>query len=286
MENTKDVSLPVATIFERLFAFLVDYLPVTFIISGVTWFVFSTFPEAGLRESVYIVLFFHGLFILYSAFFSSGGRKTLGKFLLGIRVVRADGGNLSFGRALWRSFGYYIDMFATVFIGFAIALFTKNKRALHDFLAGSMVVTEREKSASEMFVTAISGTLLIGAAALFVVLYLKTMAMPGDQEKIALAERAAQNIALLEEAHYEHYGFFTSDINRLALISGDPVQFQRDIQWAVKRRGMRIGIDPKSEKLQNAGLKRPLNLRVPEDEASFQVLVTAKDSKQTQILYP
>lgn len=56
-------------------------------------------------------------------------------------------------------------------------------------------------------------------------------------------------IALLEEAHRSRYGYYTNDLLRLSLLSGDPVQFQRDTQKILQPRGFKIGVKGDSYKI-------------------------------------
>ena len=59
----------------------------------------------------------------------------------------ADGNDLSMARGVIRSLGYFIGL-ALSFTGFALAYITKDKRALQDYMAGSVVVSVREKTDS------------------------------------------------------------------------------------------------------------------------------------------
>ncbi len=79
---------------------------------------------------------------LYSAFQESSPRQaTLGKKMLGIHVTDLDGNRISFGQASGRHFGKILsNMFCS--IGFIMAGFTEKKQALHDLLAGTLVVRE------------------------------------------------------------------------------------------------------------------------------------------------
>jgi len=65
--------------------------------------------------------------------------QTPGKRLAGIAVVRTDGGRVGYPQALGRAFSYLASA-ATVFLGYAAAAFTPQKRALHDYIAGTRVV--------------------------------------------------------------------------------------------------------------------------------------------------
>ena len=65
---------------------------------------------------------------------------TLGKMACKIKVVTADGGRVSYGRAFGRYFAKLLSSF-TCLIGFIIAIFDKpQRRALHDHICNTRVV--------------------------------------------------------------------------------------------------------------------------------------------------
>lgn len=69
--------------------------------------------------------------------------RTLGKWVAGLRIERRDGVPLSFGRALVRHLVGYPLTLATAGAGFLLAAFSSEGRALHDLLAGTVVVRSR-----------------------------------------------------------------------------------------------------------------------------------------------
>ena len=69
--------------------------------------------------------------------------RTLGKWIAGLRIERRDGEPLSFGRALVRHTVGYALTLATLGLGFLLAAFHTQGRALHDLLAGTIVVRSR-----------------------------------------------------------------------------------------------------------------------------------------------
>lgn len=79
---------------------------------------------------------------LYEALMTSSPRgATLGKMALGLRIVRVDGTQLSFGRATARHFAkYMVTPMVPLAIGYIMAAFTNRKRALHDILADTLVI--------------------------------------------------------------------------------------------------------------------------------------------------
>ena len=70
---------------------------------------------------------------------SSGWQATLGKRVIGLRVTDSTGARIRFGRASGRFFGKMLS--GAVFgLGFLMAAFTARRQALHDLLAGTLVV--------------------------------------------------------------------------------------------------------------------------------------------------
>ena len=77
---------------------------------------------------------------LYFALMEASARgATLGKMALGIKVTDLNGGRISFGRASGRFFGKILSG-AIFYIGYFMAGFTARKQALHDMLAGCLVI--------------------------------------------------------------------------------------------------------------------------------------------------
>jgi uncharacterized RDD family membrane protein YckC len=64
--------------------------------------------------------------------------RSVGKGVIGLMVVRADGATLTPGRALVRTLA--LPLSAILFIGFIMVLFNRRHRALHDYIAGTVVV--------------------------------------------------------------------------------------------------------------------------------------------------
>jgi len=77
---------------------------------------------------------------LYFAKMESGpGQATYGKRILGLRVTNLAGERIGFGQASGRFFGKIVSGM-TFYIGFIMAGFTERKQALHDLIAGTLVV--------------------------------------------------------------------------------------------------------------------------------------------------
>jgi uncharacterized RDD family membrane protein YckC len=70
---------------------------------------------------------------------SSAWQGTLGKKALGLEVTDLAGNRINFGRATGRFFGKIISALI-LWIGFIMAGFTEKKQALHDIMAGTLVI--------------------------------------------------------------------------------------------------------------------------------------------------
>jgi uncharacterized RDD family membrane protein YckC len=78
---------------------------------------------------------------LYSSLLeSSSWQGTVGKKLIGLRVTDMNGNRISFGKATGRHFGKILSGMICL-VGFIMAAFTEKQQALHDQLAGTLVIT-------------------------------------------------------------------------------------------------------------------------------------------------
>jgi uncharacterized RDD family membrane protein YckC len=78
----------------------------------------------------------------YEVYFLSNHGATPGKMALGLRVIRADGGPISPMLALGRHFALWVSGFLLM-IGYIIAAFDPEKRALHDRICETRVIYSR-----------------------------------------------------------------------------------------------------------------------------------------------
>lgn len=77
--------------------------------------------------------------LLYYILLTSGKHQgTVGKMMVGIKVVDRFGKPIGKGRALGRFLSCYLSGF--FYIGYIIAAFTPKKQALHDYIASTYVV--------------------------------------------------------------------------------------------------------------------------------------------------
>ena len=97
---------------------------------------------SGMRSAMSLWI---ALFSLYFTFFTYWGGQTPGKMMMRVRVVTLDDEEISLGRAMMRTLCYFLS-YLLLGLGFTIVAITRNKRALHDYLAGTRVVVIRSSS--------------------------------------------------------------------------------------------------------------------------------------------
>jgi len=130
-------------------SFFLVVIPLIFL-TGLRTFFDNFHPGEDLNEVgifMLIVFFFLAatgalvLTWLYHALMEcSEWQATLGKKALGLVVTDMSGQRVSFGRATGRHFGKIVTNMVPAFIGYILAGFTQKKQALHDMLAGCLVL--------------------------------------------------------------------------------------------------------------------------------------------------
>jgi uncharacterized RDD family membrane protein YckC len=99
-----------------------------------------TMPTFSIGFRIYQYAVSYGLPAAYEIFFIGTYGATLGKMLMKIKVVTPEGGRISYWRATGRHFAKLLSGIIC-YIGYLMAFWDEEKRALHDRLAGTRVVT-------------------------------------------------------------------------------------------------------------------------------------------------
>jgi uncharacterized RDD family membrane protein YckC len=142
-------TLVLASGWERFFAYAID----AFILNALLR-VLETTAEAQIRNafsleearSVLLVYLIFAL-ILYTSYqilCGALGGQTLGKMIIGTRVVKPNGDLLGWRDALLRAFGYVLNGF-TFGIGFGWLLVDEKRQGWHDKIAKTIVVNIRQR---------------------------------------------------------------------------------------------------------------------------------------------
>lgn len=252
------VELRPAKINDRFIAYLFDTLP---FVAGYYFslvVLMTKMPQltglaaklAGVWAGLYC--FYHFLATL------SGG--TLGKRLLGIQVVDWEGNSPGAARSLIRAVGNVLSTPLCNF-GYLVALFHPESRALHDILAGTLVVESRPKSSAEsgiFFLVAISSVIAMFGGSFYLTL---TQPTPTDLRAIAKAREGLKIMASIEEAYKASHPAYTESLADLAGASGDVERFKSAMEEL---------FDPGLFEIK-AGNKR------------YRITAAAKDRKKTRV---
>ncbi len=143
----------------RLVAFAIDCI-VLIIISYILAAAFGTetaavegeVTEVGIRLWVTLALF-----LVYFVGFWTWRGQTPGKMIMGAKIVKTNGSPIGLGRAFLRYIGYFVYFIVLslgtytiwvvpifiLLIAFSIIAFSREKRGLHDRIAGTCVVDSR-----------------------------------------------------------------------------------------------------------------------------------------------
>jgi len=128
---------------KRLVAYMIDMLIIWLItvVFGVTYkLVGPAMTEQELGSAI-IIIYMLAFLLYFTLMESSAKQGTLGKMLLKIKVVNAEGERISILNALGRYFGRILSG-VIMGLGYIMILFTPKKQALHDKLAKTYVVSK------------------------------------------------------------------------------------------------------------------------------------------------
>ena len=89
--------------------------------------------------AVLFTIISYGVGPAFEIFFIGKYGATPGKMLIGIKVVTPEGGRISYGRATGRYFGKIVSALI-LYIGYLMAFWDPERRALHDRMCGSRVI--------------------------------------------------------------------------------------------------------------------------------------------------
>jgi uncharacterized RDD family membrane protein YckC len=129
---------------QRIAAFLLDVIIQVIVGFIVVYFWTLAFEANGITSQEdgqvmsFVIRCILG-WIYYAAMESSALQGTLGKIALGIKVTDTFGNRVSFAQASGRWFGKWVSTLI-LSIGWWMAAFTPKKQALHDMMAGCLVV--------------------------------------------------------------------------------------------------------------------------------------------------
>ena len=152
--------LVIAPMRKRIMAWMLDMILVSFLASPICYMLLLAYTPFSNEQLVFALfnpqdpasqpilhialignLVTYGMMALYMAGFHAAHGKTPAKAILRIRVVDQNGGKPRFVKCLLRGLGLVISLSQPFFgIPIAYAFFNPQRRAFHDFVAGTYVV--------------------------------------------------------------------------------------------------------------------------------------------------
>ena len=210
-----------ASFSERTVAFGLDALPFLaayWLVSG-----FVLLPIQAAVQDGFWRLFWVGLFLAYQAYFSSEGRVSLGKRVIGLQVLDGDHEPLGLAAALIRSVLYPIS--SILGLGFAWSLFNPTHQAWHDLAVGSVVVASRRHRVQSHVGAAVFLSLIglsIAWEGVWQPRYHRLMDLAG-------AQIGMKHVSTLQRMYRSKHGRYANNLIALSTMSADPENFLLNI---------------------------------------------------------
>jgi len=114
-------------------------------------------------------LFAAAIWCLYHPVLTARGGQTVGKMVVGIRVVRMDGSAVGLGRAFLRWLGFFLSALPSN-LGYLWVGLSAEKRGFHDMLAGTKVVCLQPRGQTAVLVVVIVNAAIIFVGLMFALL--------------------------------------------------------------------------------------------------------------------
>jgi uncharacterized RDD family membrane protein YckC/Tfp pilus assembly major pilin PilA len=270
----------------RFAAAIIDNAILT--IAAVGLLAVASLVDEGLA-TVATAIYFIGALLYWPIMESSARQATFGKQLLGLQVTDAAGARLSFVRALLRNIAKIISAIP-LYIGFLLAAFTSRKQALHDIVAGCLVVNrgatgeQMQQGVAATGMPAWAIALIILAAMVLPVGILAAIALPAYQDytvraRMATAMLVGQQATQAVETFYARNNTLPRDLKEAGM--ADPAS--REVR--------QVNVNPGNGAVQVVLAMAPLDgksiLFVPQRDSSNRVIWTCRsDDVQPRYLPP
>ena len=222
-----------AGFWKRFAAFILDYIIVVVLammagaVIGLIYGVGAGAPTDDAASGLGAIAGFLVWWLYYALMESSTTQATLGKMALGIRVVDKQGNGVSFGRATGRNLAKFLSGMILM-IGYLMAGFTSQKQALHDIVAGCLVVNRG--ATGEQMQSGVSATgmpawaivIIILAAMVLPVGILAAIALPAYQDytvraRIVVAVQVGNQATQAVETFYARNNTLPRDLKEAGM---------------------------------------------------------------------
>lgn len=256
--SSHETELHLADFAERTLAFGIDYA-----LFALGWLLSLklAFPHFGVDWNPHATqwtLLWTALFVLYHAYMGCEGRASLGKRLVGLKVVTVDNEPLTLGGSLIRAVCYIPGSMLS--LGFLWSLVSPNRQAWHDLAAGSYVVSRKRLNLALVRVGAFGVLAAFGLSWMWhnvwASRYYRTMT-------VAYAHVGFEELAALQRLHKREKGKYAENLISLASVSPDPTAFLADM----------------------AGLYDLKAFTIKTSRSGYTINAVARDSRATPVTY-
>jgi uncharacterized RDD family membrane protein YckC len=222
-----ELELAPAKVSDRFVAFLLDLAPfLGGFIAGMLIVEFKLRPAPPPPGAfLHAGALWTGLLLVYQ-FVGNLTGGTVGKRLMGLKVVRLDGRPLGLARSLARAAGYLLSM-PLCNLGFLTAFVHPYSRTLHDMLSGALVVETRAKNPAEALILFLAAACAICALFFGNIYYDLHKPLSSDLLAVQKAREGLRILAQIEAAYQTKNGSYTSALPDLVEASGDPAEFRK-----------------------------------------------------------
>ncbi|WP_420316589.1 RDD family protein [Ekhidna sp.] len=124
-----------ADFWTRLLAHNIDLLPILMLFYAATWVIEPSRYDYLLLTSIYF-----GYYIIFE---SSKYRATPGKILTKIKIANSDYKKASLLKVVLRNISKFLSLLIC-FSGFVLIFFDGKRRALHDYIGGTLVLFDED----------------------------------------------------------------------------------------------------------------------------------------------
>lgn len=186
-----------AGLLKRIIAFLTDVVflgGICLIILAIT----ICFLDVVIPPYLYLIIFLIILFI-YKIIMEGCFSASIGKKLVGIEVVTKTENKIGFKESLIRNFSLILDVL-TLGIGFIMIAFTRDKVALHDIVAKTLVINSNEETVNDSYAPGAIRLVAfaIDIAIIYGLIYLVKMGFDYIEANYILSDRFSSIIPIAE----------------------------------------------------------------------------------------
>ncbi len=225
-------------------AYMIDSLVVS--VAGTLAFFVAPAPVQTAGRILTAVLYFTVVPVLWNG-------QTLGKSAAGLAILREDGQPLNHLTSFLRYIGYLLSLLP-LGLGFLAAAFTPNKRALHDYVAGTRVLQIEEIGLARRvcvigFAVLLPFVAVLGIAAAIAIPQFSRLQARAKEGEVKARLVSLRSAAMIYEG--DHNGAYPPDLSQLPQARPSPGLSQHPAASGVEVYGAEVCADVKDSAALN-----------------------------------